>query len=260
MAVPQIVREFVGGAWRTREEVAAGGGSQPVAPVVRGPFLFAFDDVNLAAQSFPITGVDIPFGTFTIAGDHTALFPVGADFLVVGSTGNDQSYTIGDVALDGGNTVITTPDGINDPTVDGDIRNIGTVGVQFYVPTIEDILLDAWIEVDTVWDGSSPKADIGRFRVPSDNDGLFAVGIGPVTMTNAASENAMAGSLSTFQNPSLVIAAGYNGGGAPPLRFTTADPLYVIVTSGGNRIQDDPGSSQGQARLYIVTATPVAFA
>lgn len=32
MAVPQIVREFVGGAWRTREEVAAGGGSQPFMP------------------------------------------------------------------------------------------------------------------------------------------------------------------------------------------------------------------------------------
>lgn len=51
MAVPQIVREFVGGAWRTREDVSSDGGSQPLT-IVR--VTLAFDTPNL---TFPDAGV-----------------------------------------------------------------------------------------------------------------------------------------------------------------------------------------------------------
>src|SRR5271156_4709185 len=38
-----------------------------------------------------------------------------------------------------------------------------STGLSLYTPTIGDILYDAWIEVDTAWDGTTPTAEIGSF-------------------------------------------------------------------------------------------------
>src|ERR1700674_2452447 len=36
-------------------------------------------------------------------------------------------------------------------------------GKTIYVPTVNDVLLDAWVQVDTAWDGATPRCDIGTF-------------------------------------------------------------------------------------------------
>ncbi len=106
-------------------EGGGGGGST-------GPFTtvtLAFDTPGFAVQSFPITAVDTDAGTVTIAGDHAALFPVDAAASIALSTGNDGEFVVVDVAVVGGDTVVTTGNPGLDPTVDGVLVNLDTAGV-----------------------------------------------------------------------------------------------------------------------------------
>jgi len=75
--------------------------------------------------------------------DATALFPVGRQFTVSGSTGNDGTYTVAAIAMDSGKTRITTSEAIPDATADGSIVNTFTLpevldfwGVGSYSATV----------------------------------------------------------------------------------------------------------------------------
>lgn len=58
-------------------------------------------------------------------------------------------------------------------------------GYAVYTPTVGDILLDAWVEIDTGWDGVTPLGDAGPFE-PTNPQGWFAFnGLGPIDMTQA---------------------------------------------------------------------------
>lgn len=69
-------------------------------------------------------------GTITLAGDLTAEFPAGTPFTVVGSTGNDGSYTVASVAF-GAATVITieADQTLADATADG-YAHVGELGLD----------------------------------------------------------------------------------------------------------------------------------
>lgn len=71
---------------------------------------------------FAITAVDTGNEKFTIAGDHTAAFPVGSTFKTTGRTGRNGRWTVASVIYSGGNTIIETDEDITDATVDGDIH------------------------------------------------------------------------------------------------------------------------------------------
>lgn len=134
-----------------------------------------------------------------------------------------------------------------------------------YTPAIGDILLDAWFEIDTAWNGTTPKGDIGLFTGGA-NSGFFGFAFDVVPMNNPDSENpsglldsasapppgqvlslAFLGSLPTFQ-PRIV-----------PGKFTVASPMKVCVSQDGTNTGADPGSAQGAAKVYIITATPAPF-
>lgn len=148
----------------TQEEVAGkvvvtlpGGGSQGLVPVL---VPLAFDTAGLTMQRFNITAVDQGAQKLTIAGNHTALFPVSALLNVFGSTGNDGEYTIATVTFTGGNTVIVTVGALPDDTVDGQIGNGGTAGIVVYTPNPGDRLIQGsgQLSVTTAWDsGESPS-------------------------------------------------------------------------------------------------------
>ena len=38
-----------------------------------------------------------------------------------------------------------------------------TTGTQLYTPSAGDILLDAWVEIDTIFNGTNPFFDLGTF-------------------------------------------------------------------------------------------------
>lgn len=126
---------------------APSGASGPGSSVTR-KFEIAFDTPGLTYQWFAVTGVNQGTKKFTIAGDHVAV--VGPILVVVGSSGNDQTYTVASVVLDTGNTVIEVVQAIPDATADGDLGT--NVGLELFQPAEGDVIVNRWVDVATVWD------------------------------------------------------------------------------------------------------------
>ncbi len=73
---------------------------------------------NIEGTGYAVTGVSTGSKTFTVATDHTAIFPAGQKFQVWGSTGNNGTYTVVS-AVFGTSTVITVSETVPNATVDG---------------------------------------------------------------------------------------------------------------------------------------------
>jgi len=78
-------------------------------------------DLDGDATTEAITAVDEPNDKITIAGDFSTDINVGDTVVISGSTGNDGSYVVSTVVLNGGNTEITMTTDVPDITVDGDV-------------------------------------------------------------------------------------------------------------------------------------------
>lgn len=162
-------------------------------------------------------------------------------------------------------------------------------GATVYTPTVNDVLLDAWVEIATPWDGTTPRFDFGAFLgITTGFYNRFALsGVSPsaLDMTlgdNVEDTNLLLGSqistlkdwasaraiqqilqipaipsVPSLQQPSAVDSTAIGDGVRMlPLQFATADPLKVCVSQDGTTTGADPGSTQGAAILYLVTATP----
>lgn len=169
-------------------------------------------------------------------------------------------------------------------------------GANIYTPTVGDLLLDAWVNVETAWNGTTPLCDIGMFPVLPDDRGagFFNSSSDVIDLSVAASilDNENRGPLvgngtisSPFsglggqalgQVPSNWLVPPTNslsptatsflasprastfvaGTRCFPCRFTTTEPLKVVVSQNGTPGGADPGSTQGAATLYLVTCTP----
>lgn len=152
---------------------ASGGGSQPGAAIVRGPFSFAFNAAGLAA------GV--------------------------------------------------------------------AVG---YTPAINDVLIGAWIEADTPFDGTTPMADFGVGCNDGD-PGILTQLTAPGAPWDLTQQTVVigdqVGSLAPAPYPTFLA-----------VRFTAANPMQLWVTQDGTKNGDTPAGSTGAAKLYLVTASPTA--
>ncbi len=153
-------------------------------------------------------------------------------------------------------------------------------GAALYTPTVGDILLDAWIEIDTAWDGTTPQGDFGPFV--NNSGGLLSngpdfPGVCDMTQVDAAALDAglLSGATGSsgggVRGPDFVqntiyslisvslVSGNQNAPGARlmPLKWTVAHPIKVVVSQDGTNTGADPGSTQGAAVLYLVTSTPV---
>ncbi len=169
-------------------------------------------------------------------------------------------------------------------------------GAALYTPTVCDLIMDAWIEIDTAWNGTTPLGDFGTGSSIGVLQALFGNVLGQLSvattgacldMTNADHvQGAIPGLLRGNQIGSLRDAyALYNlfnmfttgadlsgnwgindfpsdagslmgNGDRIPYKVTIADPIKVVVSQDGTFGGADPGASQGAAALYLVTATP----
>ncbi len=142
-----------------------------------------------------------------------------------------------------------------------------TAGVAFYTPTIDDLWLDWWIEVDTAFDGTTPFADVGTFL--GTTQGTWAATDSPgsaFTLTTAGNELGGAGvfGMSGVNSPgqNAITAVGDGISNAEPFfpaRFTAANPLKLVVSQDGLAGGAAVGGAAGAGRLYIVTATPTGL-
>ena len=152
----------------------------------------------------------------------------------------------------------------------------GTIpGAALYTPTIGDILLNAWIEIDTAWDGTTPLGDFGTFTGGNPQGFLAWGAAGPVNMLSADHlgvwDDGMAGDLlgqhgtashlasdmlTNYLSSFAAVGSGAPNARAVPAKFVAAHPIRVCVSQDGTNTGADPGSTQGAATLYLVTATP----
>lgn len=127
-------------------------------------------------------------------------------------------------------------------------------GAALYTPTVGDVLLDAWIEIDVAWDGTTPRGDIGLF---AETTGFYAEMSSFVDMTLADASDATG--VLDVGPATLAELTGQSGPGARrvvPAVFTTVNPVMVCVSQTAAPDGADPGSTTGSAKLYLVTATP----
>jgi hypothetical protein len=144
-----------------------------------------------------------------------------------------------------------------------DTPNLVT-GATIYSPAVGELLLDAWIEIDTPWDGTTPKGDLGGRLNASFPAGIWGAYTGePLDMTKADDFNASSelgdnlfsgnnlGPLSTMAgiatpssfewglyqvsgaNVDLIATPTSSGARIVPIKFTGVNPLKVIVSVDG---------------------------
>lgn len=124
-------------------------------------------------------------------------------------------------------------------------------GYSLYTPTVDDILLDAWVEIDTAWDGLSPLCDFGTF-VPGPRGCLSANASGPWDMTVADGESSdnhgLFGTDSPTSYSANIISNGI-GVGPPAARwyqkFIAANPVKVVVSQDGTSAAAVAANSSG---------------
>ncbi len=138
-------------------------------------------------------------------------------------------------------------------------------GVVVYTPAVDEILMDAWVAVDTAFNGTTPRADIGTFIGTGNNGIVRQEGTVAWLLTDADTE---------FYGTGYMTAAQTGGHQSTPLsyfntdgsnrvvpgRFVATNPILLVVSQTGQMGGAAIGGSAGAGRIYIVTATPVAFA
>lgn len=141
---------------------------------------------------------------------------------------------------------------------DFDTPNILT-GAALYTPTVGDLLLDAWIEVVEEWNGTTPKGDVGTFD--GTTTGWFQSAGGATALTGMTGEDMpLSGDGYVAGNTGTTLAVLSEPGTASfrvaPGKFTTVDPVKVVVSQDGLSGGANPGATQGSAILYLITCTP----
>jgi hypothetical protein len=149
-------------------------------------------------------------------------------------------------------------------------------GVTVYTPTIGDWLFDAWIEILTPWDGTTPFGDLGFYTGgintvggfwnsltdPGLNMTLASTATGTLYWNDPIAAPAFVGGSGSGNNTiqQALSQFGIDGGEYTwrvlPARFTTTDPLIMVVSQDGTKGGADPGSTQGLAHVYLVVAAP----
>jgi hypothetical protein len=231
------------------------GHGTPVLVVDRGAPPIAHVPGDSVTYTAPTSGgsISVTDGTTTVNPATSVAFS--------GATVTDAGSGVADVsvgaAASGSPRVLKFPFAYDTPGL--------LTGHAIYTPTIGDILLDAWFEIDTAWDGTTPLGDCGAFV--GVNYGAFAACTGAVHMSAEDQEVAGTGllfSAAAANIPNELALAGiyWNGDALVTtraiLKFTAANPIKVVVSQDGTNTGADPVSTQGAAILYLVVATPVA--
>ena len=116
-------------------------------------------------------------------------------------------------------------------------------GLELYVPTPGDILIDLWIEIESAWDGATPKGDAGDLA--SGSGWFSSIGFGALDMTVPDAPEFAPNLLSSPQVSSLYQAGIYSGPfRSLPAQFIEATPIKVVVSQDGTTSGGSPGSDR----------------
>lgn len=125
-------------------------------------------------------------------------------------------------------------------------------GITCYTPTAGTWLYDAWIEVDTAWDGTTPIGNFGGTAY-----GLLFAGLtAGVNMSNPDTDGGNTGAPIAGASGNTSLNALSNTTGPRQIgKWTSTDPLKVWVSQDGTIGGTAPGASQGAAILHLIILT-----
>lgn len=134
-----------------------------------------------------------------------------------------------------------------------------STGARLFVPAVGDFILNMWMSIFEPWDGTTPQGDI---LVAGPAYGLLThgeSGLPGIDMT-VSDTDFVSSWESSVPNapPGFSVGLGFPVGAVPnfwPARITTPEPISVVVSQDGTPTGGDPGSTQGAASLFLLTAT-----
>lgn len=132
-------------------------------------------------------------------------------------------------------------------------------GVEFYTPTVGDILVDAFVQFPVAFDGLSPQFDC--IDIYGDTNGLFYNNNAPVNATAAtAPGNALLayGRVASSLSSALLTYDTAHPQSFPPFqsKVNKPTPWKLWVSSNGRAGGAAVGATKGEAELYLVMASP----
>lgn len=138
-----------------------------------------------------------------------------------------------------------------------------TTGVTLFTPAIGDLIYDVGISVTTLFNGTTPKADVGTFS--GGNVGLFgelansgqvSLGTADVAVTDNAGLTTTNGNQWLNDAVASVASAGTAAFKPPILSVTVANPFLLVVSQTGQKSGTATGASAGVGVVYVITGTP----
>lgn len=139
-----------------------------------------------------------------------------------------------------------------------------TTGETLYTPVVGEILIDAWVEFTVAFNGTTPLLDIGTFL--AGNNGWYHGGKGVLVATaQDVGTGGPLGDASPITGSSTTTSrlSDSLGGADPssvkralPAKFTTTDPVQVVVTQTGAKGGTATGATAGKAVVYLQTSEP----
>ena len=134
-------------------------------------------------------------------------------------------------------------------------------GRTLYTPAPGEYVMNAWVQIVATWDGTTPTGDL--WVEGSSNGWLRTLTGHSWDMTQLDADNFGVGLSNqvAIGEIDLITAQIYSSGSTPfrfiPGQFYNSQPLQFVVSTDGTPTTD-PGSTQGQANIYIVTFNPGA--
>ncbi len=130
------------------------------------------------------------------------------------------------------------------------------VGVDVYAFAAGEYLLQAWIEVITAWDGTTPKGDFG---FPDSSPLGILGGQSAVAPMDVQWQEVIGGTGALYIADAVqgyFPAAAQVGSTNAPLRFTTPQTLQVWVSRDGLSGGTATGGAAGAGAISLLVATP----
>lgn len=130
-------------------------------------------------------------------------------------------------------------------------------GITVYAPAVGDLLIDAWIDVITAWNGTTPTADMSQFTGALAPHGLwyYSGAMPDLTVVRTVDQGGGPTIHAGGGGSDTNLARG-GGGDRIPSTFVTDDPLLLVVSQDGAKGGASPGASQGSAIAHVLIVTP----
>lgn len=218
----------------------------------------------------PFTGIYDVSGQVTVQASAGQL--VGLSIFVNGVEVSRGELVNGKSASGGGSAgspiVRAFPFAYNSPGISSPSGSIS--GFPIYQPVLNDIFMDAWVEIDTAWNGTTPKLDVGTFSsgdiagwwgtqgqgVPLDT-GADGAHLDEIFQNQTFHGSSFASNrLSDVTNLSFT-SLGSRVRILPALVFDGSQTIKICVSTTGLTTGANPGATQGSGVVYLVTATPL---